>query len=194
MEEIVARSEPLVTLERAGALTRTGLVVPVGITEDEFEALGRMLGEIHETVEWAMADWLIASEALFSEREAQLSESLGLSEDKRAVLIRVASRFRREERRPELSFSHHRIVSGMKDTRRRDELLEMAVVNRWTKHELAAQKANAPVGELPEPSLDFRYRKLKDAAKAVWDGRSAEVDGYMVGSDEMDALGAALEW
>lgn len=192
--EVVTRIEPLIDLERSGALTKTGLVIPPTITLERYEALGHLLGEMHQVVQWAIGDWLNAGEHLFNDEWSHVSESLGIGEDARMQYQRVARQIPIERRRPELSFSHHRCVAAMKDERRRDELLEQAVVKGWSVVELLAHKRDEPIGELPEPSLDFRYRHLRAAALRVWDQKQEMVgnDAFYIEAAVMGELGAAL--
>lgn len=194
MSEVAVRIDPLRDLEASGALTRTGLVLPNTITYERYEALGALLGEMHQVVQWACGDWLIAGEALFSEQESQASEIMNLSEESRKQYAWVAKKIPIEKRRRELSWGHHRAVASMKDERERDELLDQAVANRWTTRELEEHKRNPPVGELPEPPLEWRYRTLLKAAEKVWETKDMMSGGAMfaVPSVVIDELGVAL--
>jgi hypothetical protein len=194
-EVAVARVEPLLELERSGALTSTGLVLPNTITRDQYEALGAALGEVYKVVQWAVGDFITDGEQIFGEDSAQLIETLGMGEESRLQYARVARTYDRASRRKELSWSHHLAVASVKDEARRAELLEQAVVNKWSTHELNAYKKDEPVGVLPEPSTDFKYRQLRTVAVRVFKAREMHAGGdfYMVPTSVMEELGDALE-
>lgn len=193
--DIVARMEPLADLEQAGALTRTGLKLPGTITYEQYEALGRALGEAHESLQWAIGDWLVDGETLFPDEHSQAALSLGLSEESCKKMSQVAERIPREARRAELTYSHHRAVAWVRDERRRDELLELAVQHGWTTRELEVERKNAPIGELPGPSLDWRYSNLKQAALRLVTAKEMMANGTMfaVPVVVMEELAAAID-
>lgn len=172
----------LSTLEQSGALTSVGLTLPTTITEDEYQALGRALGQAHGSIAWAVGDYLVAGESMFGESWAELSEALGLSEDSRGVYMRVSQAIPRPKRRPELSFSHHRAVCSMSDEYERDSLLDKAIKQRWTVRELIEHKKNQPVGELPKPSLHWRLGRLRDAVSVIV-GAAVEIDQDVLGGN-----------
>lgn len=191
----IARVEPLFDLERQGALKRNGLVLPNTITYEQYEAVGKALGEVHEVLCWAVGDWINAGEDLFKEEHSQAWESLDLSEEQRTQYSRVARRFKPEERVMSLTFSHHRVVAVMKDERARADLLKRAADARWTVRELEAAKKDAPIGELPGPSLDWRYTNLRRAAERVVNTKDMLADGklYAVPVSVLDELAAAID-
>lgn len=57
---------PLAELEKAGALTATGLDLPPGLSYEEYEAIGRGLFLAQEAIQFAVGDWLN-----YGEREYQ---------------------------------------------------------------------------------------------------------------------------
>lgn len=135
-------------LEHSGALTRVGLRLPVDTSQDEYEALGFALGEMHRAVQFAVGDYILDGEKLFGQAAYQLQESLGISEEQRRQYTRVAERIPFERRRRELTWAHHREVAAMGPAEQ-DAWLERAVVNAWTKNDLVANMR--PTNGLPEP-------------------------------------------
>lgn len=133
-------------LEQLGVLTR--LKLPVDISDDEYEALGRALGQLHRQVQFGIGDYILDGERLKGERAYQLQESLGISEEQRRQYVRVAERIPFERRRKELTWAHHREVAAM-EPEDQDAWLERAVVNKWNKAEMLALLR--PTHGLPEP-------------------------------------------
>jgi len=131
--ELVAFS----SLEQSGALTRVGLLLPVNITDSEYEALGFALGEAQRSIQFAIGDYILAGEHLFGQEAYQLQESLGISVEQRRQYVRVSERIPIGRRRVELTWSHHREVAAM-DPADQDAWLEDAVTNGWNKQELAS--------------------------------------------------------
>ena len=104
----------LASLEQAGALTPTGLTLtdpnlPIG----QAEAIGTLLGAMHKSVQFAIGDWLIFTEEVYPEQWSQMSELLGLSEEKRREYRRVAARVPRSVRRANVDWSQHRAVAPL---------------------------------------------------------------------------------
>jgi hypothetical protein len=65
------RTDLLIALEDAGALTPTELRLEVDISFDRYEALGHMFGRLHDASKWWIGDWLIYGEDTFAEEAAQ---------------------------------------------------------------------------------------------------------------------------
>ena len=101
-------------LETAGALTPTGLTLtdpnlPIG----QAEAVGTLLGAMHKSVQFAIGDWLIFIEQVYPDEWSQMSELLGLSEDKRREYRRVSARVPKSVRRANVDWSQHRAVATL---------------------------------------------------------------------------------
>ncbi len=193
--DVVTYVEPLLNLERAGVITLTGLRVPNTITLEDMTTLGRGVGTMHKVAQWAAGDFLVASETLFPEEWSQLTETLALSERAREDYQRVAKSVPYDQRRPELSYSHHRVVASMKDERKRGELLDQAVAEGWTSRDLEEHRKGDPIGELPPPSLDFRLRQLREAAAEVR-AAAVSVSGggeYTVPAEHIEHLAEVLD-
>jgi hypothetical protein len=104
----------LAELEANGAISQIGLhLSDPDLSRDRAEAIGFLLGRMHESLRFAIGDWLLLIERLFPEEWAQMSEALGLSEEGRREFMRVAERVPRSTRRKSLSWSHHRAVAAL---------------------------------------------------------------------------------
>lgn len=142
-----AGAELLIRLEQAGALTPTGLnLTDPHMPIEQAEALGVMLGRMHMTLRFAIGDWLLFCEAVYSEEFSQLAEALNLSEETRKEYLRVSQQVPRSRRRRRLDWSHHRAVAA----------LPPAEQTSWLKH--------AEEQQLSHHSLRAALRDGKDPA------------------------------
>src|SRR3972149_3181673 len=106
--------ELLVELARNGAISSTRLhLADPSLPRERAEAIGVLLGRMHEAVRFAIGDWLLLVEALFPVEFSQMSEVLGLSEEGRRGFMRVSERVPRSPRRASLSWSHHRAGAAL---------------------------------------------------------------------------------
>lgn len=142
----------LAELALRGALSETGLRLPATISREDYEKLGVTLGRIHESMRWAIGDYILAGEQLFGQDAYQLSESLGISPESRQQYVRVSQAIEPPRRRGELTWSHHRAVASL-EAEDQDRWLADAVEKGWTKGELETRMRT--VGEF-EPTYTDR--------------------------------------
>ena len=154
-------------LKQPGVLSVTGLAFDQSLTEEQYEQLGTILGEMYKTSQWAIGDYIIAGVRLFGDDAYQLAESLGIGPDSRAQYMWVAESVEPERRRPELSWSHHRSVAAMEPAEQ-SRWLAQAVENRWTRGELDARMR-------PESAWRPSLATLTAAARAVYDQADHDV-------------------
>lgn len=143
--------ELLVQLEQSGALSSIGLnLTDPNISYERYEAIGALLGRMHQSLRFAIGDWLRIGEHLFSERFYQAAEVLGLSEKGMMEYVRVSTRVPRSTRRKDLSWSHHRAVASLSPLEQR-EWLRMASTQGMSHH--ALRDALRPVMEDVKPEV-----------------------------------------
>lgn len=185
--------EALATLESGGAFVRTALRLPVGISYDRYVAVGRLLSEATDSIQWAIGDWAAFGEDVFPEEHSQAWEELGISHHSAMQYIRVSRAIPPAERRQELSWSHHRAVSALPEEQRR-EWLDRAVRNDWRKWQLedALQAAREEQGVLPPPSRTFVLERVSSAAERVWKAAERQDGFYRVPAEEFEQLVEAL--
>lgn len=194
------------SLEKAGALSATGLVLAdPKLSRNRYEAIGALLGRSYKTLQFAIGDWLLLGEALYGEESYQYSEVLDMSPEGRTQYLRVALAIAPGRRRSELSWSHHRTVSPL-EPRDQDFWLERAIEKGWSNRELgeqirdalgpatvgrgsAAAKANQETPGFPRP---YVVEAVEEAAREVclrasWDGADFRVPG-----DSLQALATSL--
>ena len=135
--------ELLIDLERQGALTATGLHLhDPDLSYETFEAIGFLFGRMHQTLRFAIGDWLLLGERLYPERVWQAADCLGISEEGMKEYVRVSERVPRSIRREELSWSHHRAVAGFRtangdsDYKLQKRWLKLASEHKLSHHQL----------------------------------------------------------
>lgn len=177
------------SLEESGALTATSLrIIGTDITADQYEALGGLLGRMHETMRWAIGDYILAGEYMFGQDAYQLQEALGISAESRGQYVRVAQAIPYEARRSELTWSHHRAVYK-RNPDERDHWLRLAVENAWTKSEMEAHMRGLPE---PDTGPQVVMEEVYQAARQVWLGAVVNDGVYLVDAVLMTNLGLAL--
>jgi hypothetical protein len=144
-----------------GALKTTGLFLPdPNITYNQLEAVGMLLGRMHQSLRFAIGDWLLLMETRFPDKWSQATEVLGLSEDGLREYLRVSEKVPRSIRREKLSWSHHRAVAALtvvnkhgkieSDVRSQKQWLERAETENLSHHQLRdALREDKP----PEPNV-----------------------------------------
>lgn len=144
----VRHTELLDQLAANGALRETGLYLhKTDLTYSEYEAVGSLLGRMHQSLRFAIGDWLLLGETQFPEQCSQAAEVLGISEDGMREYIRVSQRVPRSIRREKLSWSHHRAVASLSvvdhstgevktDTKAQKEWLARAETEAMSHHQL----------------------------------------------------------
>lgn len=185
----------LATLEDGGALTKKGLHLPENITPERYEAVGRLLTEAEDALQWAWGDYFLFGEDVFPEEHSQLWESARIDHHRSMQYIRIAKAIPEHARR-DLSWSHHRVVYTL-DAEARDHWLLLAENEGWTRDELAEAvkaargEANG-AGGMPAPSRTYVLERVSDAAERVWQAASRDGECYIVPAEEFEVLAAAL--
>ncbi len=134
---------------------------PEGMNFEEWEELFNGLWLAQSALPWLLGDCLNAGEAAYGEDYSQaLPESTRAKETLR-VYKWVAEKNPVVTRVTELSWSHHRAVSGLEDPAERVRWLDRAVTDRLTSRELKqamkpviAGPASEPDGEVAEPQAE----------------------------------------
>lgn len=157
MTELVRPTHLLDELARNGALRTTGLyLTDPNLTYDQLEAVGGLLGRMHQSLRFAIGDWLQLMEARFPEKWSQAAEILGISEYGMREYLRVSEKVPRSVRREKLSWSHHRAVAALEPPEQ-TEWLERAETERLSHHQLRDRLRVEPD---PEPVCRCCHRPL----------------------------------
>lgn len=132
----------LASLEQAGALTPTGLTLTdPNLPISQAGAIGTLLGAMHKSVQFAIGDWLNFIEQVYPDEWSQMSELLGLSEEKRREYKRVASRVPKSVRRAKVDWSQHRAVAVLPPPEQK-QWLKRVEAERMSHHALRDELRN----------------------------------------------------
>jgi len=145
--ELVRPTALLDDLARNGALRTTGLyLADPNLTYTQLEAVGGLLGRMHQSLRFAIGDYLLLLENMYPDKFSQGAEVLGISEEGLREYLRVSEKVPRSIRREKLSWSHHRAVAALSkvnkdgkiesDVRSQREWLERAETEKLSHHQL----------------------------------------------------------
>ena len=136
MTELVRPTHLLDQLAANGALRTTGLyLTDPNLTYEQLEAVGGLLGRMHQSLRFAIGDYLRMMEERFPEKFSQGAEVLGISEEGMREYLRVSEKVPRSIRREKLSWSHHRAVAALEPPEQK-EWLERAENEQLSHHQL----------------------------------------------------------
>lgn len=151
---------------------------------ETWEALGAWLQTVDGCIHWWTGDWLNWGEDHYGERYAQALSATGWSLSTLEVYAWVAKRVPVENRRPDLSFSHHKAVAHLPPEQQRDLLTRAAEGDEdgggWTSERLqrevrAMTTPQRALWVLVEANDPADAEAL--VAKFAMDGRKAKVVG-----------------
>ena len=131
--------------------TKTSLVLPAGLTYEQWEQIGGQIGKFIRSWRFWAGDWWRYGEHAYGEMSSQASDVLGVDYQTLRNCAWVAGRIEPSRRRDNLTWSHHEAVAGVKDERERYRLLDEAAeaeVTPTTKELRAKAKGPPP---LPTP-------------------------------------------
>lgn len=143
-------------LVRAPRPLSVALDLPEQLTQAQWLRRGRELVRVADGVQWALGDWWNFGERRYGDGVAA-SARIGYTPETLRRMAKVAGRFDPEQRRADLSWSHHEVVMSL-PADKADELLDQARDNEWTREELrsAVRTAQLPAGgqsgSSPNPS------------------------------------------
>jgi hypothetical protein len=91
----------------------TGLLVTGEPTLEEWAGIGELLRTLEHGLQWAVGDWICAGEGRYGDRAAQILDHTAWSVRTTAIYRWAASRVPPENRRSDLTFSHHLVVADL---------------------------------------------------------------------------------
>ena len=102
---------------------------------EQWQNLGATLQQIDASLPWWIGDWLNYGEWAWGEAYAQAVEITGMSVDRLNNYKWIANKIDVQQRRDDLSWSHHRAVAAF-DPELQADWLERAIENGWSVNEL----------------------------------------------------------
>ncbi|MDQ3936993.1 MAG: LmbU family transcriptional regulator, partial [Actinomycetota bacterium] len=157
-----------------GALTPTAWVPGEDMRFRDWAEHGRRLGIVSRGVGWWIGDWLRYGNTRFGQRYARASRITGYDVQTLMNMVYVASAYDPEDRRANLSFSHHAEVAAL-PREQRERWLDEAEANRLSVRCLREEVRRARRLAAAEPAGLERGEEPEDepAAQAADDDESA---------------------
>lgn len=115
--------------------TDVGLVLPRGLSFEEWQAAGEFIGRAERSVQWWMGDWVRFGEAAYGEMYSQALDAGDLDYGTLRNYVYVCERFELSRRRDSLSFAHHQEVAALAPDEQ-DRWLDRSTAEGWTRDRL----------------------------------------------------------
>src|SRR5262245_47074678 len=111
-------------------LSPVGLVADKGVTQEQWEQTGNILGEITKRCMWYIGDWYrIGSEKKWGEKYDDCEERFGIAAQTAMNASSVSKAIDFYRRRENLSWSHHAEVAFIADEKQQGKWLDKAEKN-----------------------------------------------------------------
>lgn len=134
-----------------GRLTLTALTISAPMRFEEWEEILHRLMIMNECSGWWLGDALLYGESTYGEKYSQAVEVTGKSYQTLANYVFVCRAIPQEERREDLTFSHHAEVAGIKDPLDRALWLAKAASEDWSVS--ALRRARQEARETVQPDV-----------------------------------------
>lgn len=120
------------------ALSPVSLVLPDGLSFEQWSEIGGTLKRIERSVMWWIGDWLRYGEQRYGEMYTQALDKTEYSYQTLNDAKWVAGEIEISRRRENLSWSHHKEVAA-RSHEEQEELLDCADAQKWSRNELRAE-------------------------------------------------------
>lgn len=150
------------TSSKVQGFVSLGYIAPQTLTFEEWLSAGEAIQKIDKFRNFAKGDWMMAGEHKFGEMYSQALDDEWGSYDKLRKLVWVARNVPLENRREDLTWTHHHHVAHL-STQEQREWLEYAAIQKISSGELkqALEQANANRKPLPQPELNWMPEEPK---------------------------------
>ena len=128
--------------------TPTELILPEDTSFEDWTAIGQRLQWINKGIHWWLGDLLKFGERKWGEKYAQAIEETPFTKQTLMNDVWVASAIKPSARREKLSFGHHSVVAALPPDER-DEWLDAAEREGWTRRQLWAESRSVPEKLVP---------------------------------------------
>lgn len=150
----IAEDSPEPTGARAWEYQETCLIIAPDLSLDEWSGLWSVVAQTQRSANWWLGDALCYAQARYPETWTQILSERGVDIYKTAMW--VCGKISPDRRRPELSYSAHREIAGLKSTETQDRWLSLAAEGNWSvaklKEELKAEQERATSSASTYPS------------------------------------------
>jgi len=172
--------------------SKVSLDLPDTTDFDTWMGFGRILKTTDAGLHWWIGDlgnFAMNHGKEFAERAIQAFHDLGFADSTVQNDMSVCARYKKEQRREDLSYNHHREAAYIENRKKREELLALAASQNWTQsqvrdavREAQAKKVRKETGEssptpLAEPIANGVFTGAsKEKTKATKAQSSREAD------------------
>lgn len=175
------------SLEQSGALSRTALTLPEGVSEDEVEGIARMFGAVKHTSSFVLGDLFLYAQAHYGDDfMVHVQEATGLAHQSCENMLSICRRVRPTVRREELAFHTHAVVAPLLPDEQQ-HWLGMAVMEGWSRQQLRDEIYGEKI--LP-PAVT---QDLPEVVRDALHGAREMLDGWWISRDSYVRLKAAVE-
>lgn len=165
-------------------ITPIGLVGGETATEVEWRKLGRLLFQLHDSLQIILGDWLVQGERVYG----KTYEDLAIEFDRKKKTLYnwkyVMSSVDISLRRENLSYKHYMIVAPM-TYENQARWLGLASANSWGAGKMQDEIYKEIPAELP-PAPKLRYSDAVKDAREMFNKRSERINRALDGKDDLD--------
>jgi hypothetical protein len=140
----------------------TGLVVTGTPTLEEWAGIGELLRTLEHGLQWAIGDWICTGEGQFGDQAAQILDHTAWSVRTTAVYRWAASRVPPENRRTDLTFSHHLVVADLPPEEQRSWLEQAAAAEAATGEPWSVQRLKREMAVASAKGTEMRWLLVVD--------------------------------
>lgn len=158
-----------------GEITPTSLKLNDDLEFEPWCEFGSTLFSVRQGTAWWIGDWILHGEAKYGEQYAQAVDATQYDAQTLANMASVANRVAPENRRSDLSWTHHSHVAKFKPADQR-KWLERAFKNGWSSVTLrqAIKDEAAPATPVEATVADLTEEATNGAAPAITIGEVVE--------------------
>jgi hypothetical protein len=150
-----------------------GLHIPLEISFEDWEHIGKQLSRVVDSSCWWLGDWLVFGKKYYSDRYQRTIRSAGLSYQTLRNYAWVARRFDIHRRRERLTFQHHAEVASL-PIELQESLLDGAEQHHWTTKQLRKEiQALQCAADTNSPALDSANSQIEVPNSRVFVWRRA---------------------
>ena len=177
-----------------GSVSETALDLQAGLSFEEWEQVGGVLGRIGRAHQWWVGDWLNYGERAYGEKYAQAMDATGLDYSAVANYAWVAKAVEPSTRVETLSWSHHREVAHLETVEQAD-WLSRAEAQGWSRNELREAVKSPlqlepplpPTGEYATVVIDPPW-PMQKIEREVRPNQAKPLDYHPMSEDELRAF------
>ena len=126
---------PLAIKHPKFSITENGIKFHEDLDFDEWEALGKELGKVDNTIGFMIGDWINYGDGRYGEKYQEAIDRTGIPYQRLRKYSHIARRVELLRRRNNLDFEHHAVVAKIKDPEEQQHWLKMAI-----KHKLSYRR------------------------------------------------------